>query len=100
MRLLSGTIAPLAVVAAAACGGDDPPSLFSLAQETGCDALTEEETQEVFVREKFTCIEPGGETTTVFTFHNTNALDNWLEAAATLGTVVVDQGDTWVKVDD
>jgi hypothetical protein len=96
---LAGTIAPLAVVAVAACGGDDLPSQFSVAQAAGCDDLIEEETQEIFVREKFTCLGPDGETT-VYTFHNTNGLNSWLEAADEIGVTVVDQGDSWIKVEN
>lgn len=99
MRLRTGTIAPLAMAAVAACGGDDPPSQFSLAGLADCDELIEEETQEVFVREKFTCVGPDGETT-VYTFNNANGLNSWLEAAKEFGVVVVDQGDTWIKVEN
>lgn len=99
MRLLTGTIGPLAVAAVAACGGDEPLSPFTLAQRAGCADLIEEETQEIFVLEKFTCVGPDGETT-VYTFRNANGLNSWLEAAETLGVVVVDQGDTWIKVEN
>ena len=99
MASLAGTIAPLVVIAVAACGGDDLPSEFSLARAAGCDDLIEEETQEIFVREKFTCLGPEGETT-VYTFHNANGLNSWLEAAEELGVTVVDQGDSWIKVEN
>ena len=100
MRLLTGTIGPLAVAAVAACGGDEPLSPFSLAEQAGCGELIEEETQEIFVLERFTCVGPDDETTTVYTFRNANGLNSWLEAAETLGVVVVDQGDTWIKVEN
>jgi hypothetical protein len=99
MRLLTGTIGPL-VAAVAACGGDDRMSPFTVAQHADCDVLTEEPTQEIYVLERFACVGPDSETTTVYTFRNAKNLSGWLDVAEGLGVVVVDQGDTWIKVEN
>jgi hypothetical protein len=95
---MARTLTILAVVALAVtgCGSDEPTDdAESLAEQTGCDTLTEEPTEELFVREKFACDDDA----TVYTFNNGDGKSGWLEFAETFGVVVLDEGDLWVKVE-
>lgn len=89
------------LVALAGCGdGDDPApaDASSLAEELDCATLESADSDELYVRERFTC-ERDGATTSVYTFNTSSALDSWLEVAEEFGAVVVAEGDTWVEVE-
>lgn len=87
-------------VTLAGCGDDDPAPVdaSSLADELDCASLEPEESEELYVRELFTC-ERDGETTSVYTFNTSSARDSWLEVAEEFGAVVVAEGDTWLEVE-
>jgi hypothetical protein len=89
------TVLAAAVLAVTACGSDEPADADSLAEQTGCEELTEEPTEELFVREKFDC---DGDAT-VYTFNNGDGKTGWLDIAETFGVVVLDEGDLWLKVE-
>ncbi|MGH9250871.1 MAG: hypothetical protein ACRD0W_15300 [Acidimicrobiales bacterium] len=94
MRTLTMLAAALAL-AVAGCGSDEPAEAETLAEQTGCEELAEEPTEELFVREKFACDDDA----TVYMFNNADGKSGWLEFAETFGTVVLDEGELWVKVE-
>jgi hypothetical protein len=92
------TITVAAILMLTACGGgaEETDNEESLAEQTGCDTLTEEPTEELYVREKFACDGDG----TVYTFNNGDGKSGWLEVAETFGVVVLAEGDLWLKVEE
>lgn len=79
-------------------GGEAAADPVDLGEELGCESFAEQDTEELYVRELFDC-ERGGETTSVYTFNTSSARDSWREIAEEFGTVVVDEGDTWLEVE-
>lgn len=99
MRVVLVVFASLALVA---CGDDDgggsAPDPAALGDELGCESFEPLETEELYVRELFSCEREEGTTTNVYTFNTSSARDSWREIAEEFGTVVVDEGDTWLEV--
>lgn len=86
-------------LAVASCGNDDGEAApESLGDELGCETYEQSDTEEVFVSELYKC-ERGGAETSVYTFASSSARDSWRDVAEKFGTVVIDQGDTWLEVD-
>ena len=81
----------------ASCGSDLGESADP-ADELGCDAYEEQETDELYVQELHDC-ERDDETTSVYTFASSSARDSWREIAEEFGAVVLTEGDTWLEVD-
>jgi hypothetical protein len=80
----------------AGCGGNDAaeqnPAEQNPAEQAGCNSTSphEESTDELYVRELFICTKDS----MLYTFNNSEARDQWREAAETFGVIVIDEGDT------
>ena len=83
----------------AACGGGDSSvdEPASLAEELGCSSFEQQDTEELYVRELYSC-EENGAATRVYTFNTSSARDSWKEIAEEFGIIVENEGDTWVQV--
>ena len=97
---MKGIVASVvAVVVLAGCGGTEAAEAEQpIPQQAGCNSTQphEEDTDELFVREKFVCTKDS----LLYTFNNTEARDMWREAAETFGgIVVIRQGDNWITVE-
>jgi len=85
----------------AGCGGNDAaeqnPVEQNPAEQGGCNSTSphEESTDELYVRELFICTK----NSMLYTFNNSEARDQRREAAETFGVIVIDEGDTWIKVE-
>lgn len=86
----------------AACGdggraGDDPVAADpqTVAAELGCGQFEEKKTAEPDVRELYAC----DEETNLYFFDTTADRDSWRESAEASGTVVVEEGATWLRTE-
>jgi hypothetical protein len=110
MRPAIATI-PVALIFSAAltaCGAsgaaktEDPVTRSSSVQTDfttvlGCQTVTEQSTEEIFVQKLFTCPAAIG-ALYVYTFTNAKAQASWRSLAETTGSVVENQGTDWIAV--
>lgn len=112
---VKGLALMLLLIGAVACdggnGGNKVPqeavervSARALAGKMGCIAFQPDQDAELFVREQGGCgfaeDEQGSYPTTIYTFTDAAARDNWLQAASAFGGGPLVVGGTWVVAVD
>ena len=91
-RLVTATAA-LAVVVLGGCGGESDSEGQNPADAAPTAGCTKTDTEELYVRELYDC--PDG---SVYLFNDNTARDNWRKVGESVGAVVLDEGDKWLKV--
>jgi hypothetical protein len=80
-------------------GGSGPPTATELSDQLGCVSFQiDRDNEELFTKARYNCVHEDGRETTVYTFINNDARDNWLDIANEFGVVVVNEGDGWLEV--
>jgi len=77
----------------AACGSEGVGSTSTPAEQAGCTTTQSQQTEELYVRELLTC-----DSDLLYIFDNKQARDNWQAVAESVGSVVLDEGDNWLRV--
>lgn len=72
------------------------PSKAAVADIALTKGCKEHKTGELFAQRMYEC--PKQER--VYTFANLQARDNWIQAAESVGVVVISKGNAWVRIED
>lgn len=96
MKLGFVTIALAGALALTACGHGSSSTAgahaAAAAPTTGCSP---ESTEELYVRKLYDC-----GSTSVYIFDSSSARDDWRKIAESTGTVINEQGDRWLTVNN
>lgn len=88
-----------AVLILGGCGGkaneSAAPATSPPAASAPTDGCSAETSEEMYVAELYNC---ASRSTKVYKFQTATARDDWRKAAEGFGTVVLNQGDTWLEV--